>query len=188
MQVMTNPEWTLGWGLGPILFRRGERILAGHDGAMPGYLASLLYDRKTRTVASVLTSSGAGHDTYEIAAGLLDEASADLAAEPDMWRPGEAPPAELAGLLGEWWSEGEQFVFSWRGGSLQARMAGSPAGRAPAIFEPDGDDRFRVKSGRERGELLLVIRNEDGVPTQLRWAGYAATRDPRAFADLAHQP
>ncbi|MFL6041049.1 MAG: serine hydrolase domain-containing protein [Gaiellales bacterium] len=188
VQVMTNPEWTLGWGLGPILFRRGERILAGHDGAMPGYLASLLYDRKTRTVASVLTSSGAGHDPYEIAAGLLDEAAADLAAVPDIWRPGEAPPAELEGVLGEWWSEGEQFVFSWRGGSLQARMAGSPAGRAPAIFEPDGDDRFRVKSGRERGELLLVIRDEDGVPTQLRWAGYAATRDPRAFADLAGEP
>jgi CubicO group peptidase (beta-lactamase class C family) len=185
VQVMADPEWTLAWGLGPILSRRGDRIFGGHDGAMPGYLASLVYDRKTQTVASVISSAGSGHDPFDIAAGLLEESAADLPTGPEMWKPAEPPPAEAAAVLGVWWSEGEQFVFSWRNGKLEARPAGAPLGKEPAVFEADGTDRFRVESGRERGERLLVLRDDDGVPTELRWAGYAVTRDPRAFADLA---
>jgi CubicO group peptidase (beta-lactamase class C family) len=184
VQVMADPEWTLAWGLGLILSRSGETFYGGHDGAMPGYLASLLYDRKRRTVAAVLTSSGSGHDPAGIATGILEEAAKHLPDDPDMWLPGDTPPPEIAQLLGEWWSEGEQFVFAWHDGRLQARVAGAPAGKAPAVFEQEAPDRFRVNSGRERGELLLVVRGDDGSAGELRWAGYACTREPRAFADL----
>ena len=42
-------------------------------------------------------------------------------------------------------------------------------------------DRFRVVSGRERGEWLEIVRAGDGTPTKLYWATYACTRDPRPF-------
>jgi|tagenome__1003787_1003787.scaffolds.fasta_scaffold20980072_3 CubicO group peptidase (beta-lactamase class C family) len=185
VQVMLDATWSMAWGLGPLLSRSGERIYGGHDGAMPGYLASLVYDRRRRTVASVLTSAGSGHDPSEIATGMLAEAAEDLADDPEAWRAGDPPPEELASVLGEWWSEGEQFVFSWRQGRLEARAADAPADKPPAVFEQESPDRFRVRSGRERGELLLVLRSSDGTASELRWAGYACTREPRAFADLA---
>jgi hypothetical protein len=73
-------------------------------------------------------------------------------------------------LLGRWWSEGNEFVFWWEGGTLRARMAAAPPGRPPAVFEQLGDDEFRSVSGRERGERLRV----DG--DRMVWAGYAFTR------------
>jgi hypothetical protein len=49
------------------------------------------------------------------------------------------------------------------------------------VFRPDGDDRYRVESGRERGEPLLLVRDPAGAVTELRWAGYPFTREPRTF-------
>jgi hypothetical protein len=38
-----------------------------------------------------------------------------------------------------------------------------------------------VAEGRERGELLRVIRDEAGVPVKLYWATYPFTRTPQVF-------
>ena len=91
------------------------------------------------------------------------------------------PPPEIAPILGRWWSEGSEFVFSWREGRLEARLAGAPDWRDPAVFEPDRPDRFRTIRGRERGEWLEVVRGPDGSVERLYWATYPFTRDPRPF-------
>ena len=100
---------------------------------------------------------------------------------PDEWRPAEPPPAEVAPLLGRWWSEGLEYVFRWRGGRLEARREIDPPEREPAVFEPEGPDRFRTVAGRERGELLHVVRDERGAVVKLSWATYPFTREPRPF-------
>src|SRR4029079_11190282 len=42
VQVITEHErWLVGYGLGLILRRDGERILVGHTGSMPGFIAFL---------------------------------------------------------------------------------------------------------------------------------------------------
>ena len=38
----SRERWPLGWGLGLMLFRRGERVFGGHGGAMPGFLSELV--------------------------------------------------------------------------------------------------------------------------------------------------
>ena len=101
--------------------------------------------------------------------------------ERERWAPEESPPAEIAPLLGRWWSEGDETIFSWRGGRLEARMADSPRERDPSVFEPEGEDRFRVVSGRERGEVLRVARDEAGEAVKLYWATYPFTRTPEVF-------
>jgi hypothetical protein len=188
LNVMADASWTRGWGLGIELWRRGERVFGGHTGGFPGFLSILAYSRRDQIGAVVLTNAGNWPNLSPTGLGLAEAALEELTPELEPWRPEQAPPAEIAPLLGRWWSEGDESIFNWRGGKLEARLADAPPEREPSVFEPEGDDRFRVRSGRERGELLLVIRDEDGVPTQLRWAGYAATRDPRAFADLAGEP
>jgi hypothetical protein len=101
------------------------------------------------------------------------------------WAPEEAPPDEIVPLLGRWWSEGEETVFSWRRGRLEGRLVSEPAEREPSVFEPEGGDRFRTVSGRERGELLRVVRDEAGEVTRLYWATYPFTRAPEIFGEPA---
>jgi len=84
-------------------------------------------------------------------------------------------------LLGPWWSEGSETVFSRRNGKLEARLATAPPERDPSVFEQEGDDRFRTVSGGERGEVLRVVRDEAGAVVKLYWATYPFTRAPQLF-------
>jgi CubicO group peptidase (beta-lactamase class C family) len=182
LQTMMDVErWTIGWGLGLELVRSGERVWAGHGGAMPGYLAGLLFRRQERVGAVALTNTSAGADPIELALRLAEKALELAPPEPAEWRPDSGAPPEVGELLGRWWSEGSEFVFEWRDGRLQARNLAVPAYRQVSVFVPDGADRYRVASGRERGELLRVVRDRGGEVAKLYWATYPFTRAPTTF-------
>jgi CubicO group peptidase (beta-lactamase class C family) len=140
-----------GLGLGLMLYRRDDRVLVGHGGAMPGFLAGLVVRRPEKVAAAVLVNTSAGADpdglAIDLALAVVDDAP-DL---PEPWRPGPPVPAAYEDLLGVWWTEGNQFTFSVREGRLEARAAAAPAHRPPAVFEPEGEDRFRVVSGASTG-------------------------------------
>jgi CubicO group peptidase (beta-lactamase class C family) len=185
VQTMADPyRWQLAWGVGLMLVRKEERIYVGHDGGMPGYLANVLVSRDDKLGAAVLTNS-ASADPAEVSLQLIDETRELLPPEPQPWSPGDAAPAELAGVLGRWWSEGTEFVFRWRDGELEARWSEATEHVPWSRFEPLGDDRFRTVFGRERGELLRVVRADDGTPTRLYWATYPFTRAPEVFGEDA---
>ena len=181
LNVMADASWTRGWGLGIELWRRGERVFGGHTGGFPGFLSILAYSRRDRIGAVVLTNAGNWPNLSPTGLGLAEAALEELAPQLEPWRPEEAPPAEIAPLLGRWWSEGDESIFSWRGGKLEARLADAPPEREPSVFEPEGDDRFRVVSGRERGESLRAVRDEQGEVVKLYWATYPFTRTPEVF-------
>jgi CubicO group peptidase (beta-lactamase class C family) len=183
VQVMADPDsWLLAHGLGLMLHRRGDRILYGHDGAMPGFLASLVCSRPDDVQTAVLTNASTpAAAVTELGLGLAERTIELHPREPELWRGHEEPPAEIAEILGVWWSEGSQFVFSWRDGRLEARVVGASPRVRPSVFEPDGGGRYRVVSGRERGELLEVVRDGGGTVTKLYWATYPFTREPGTF-------
>ena len=181
VQIMAEPDWGLGWGLGIELWRRGERIFGGHTGGFPGFISILVYSRRERIGAVLLTNSGRWPKAAETGLSLAGAALEELTPLPDPWVPEEPPPAEIVPLLGRWWSEGREAIFSWRGGRLEARLVAAPPGREPSVFEPDGEDRFRTVSGDERGELLRVVRGEDSEVAKLYWATYPFTRTPDTF-------
>jgi hypothetical protein len=174
-QVMYYPhDWILGWGLGLMLFNREGTIYGGHGGAMAGHLAGVYIDRKTQTGAATLTNSGTRGDMESLALNLAAKAK-ELWPEPlEPWRPEQEPPAEVRAILGRWWSEGNEFVFWWEGGTLMAKVVGTPPGRGETTFERDSDG-WRASAGRERGERLRI---DDG---QLIWSGYAFTRAQEPF-------
>jgi CubicO group peptidase (beta-lactamase class C family) len=181
LRVLADPQrWTRGWGLGLILNRIGERVFVGHEGGAMGAVSTLMVEQESGVGAVVLANTTAGFDPISAAAELAG-AVLDAEEEVESWRPAEPAPADLAGVLGRWWSEGYEFVFSWRDGRLEARGASAPEWRRPAVFERVEGDRFRTVSGRERGEWLEIVRDGDGTPTKLYWATYACTRDPRPF-------
>jgi CubicO group peptidase (beta-lactamase class C family) len=185
LNVMAEANWTLGWGLGIELWRRGERIFGGHTGGFPGFLSILAYSRRDRVGAVVLTNAGNWPNLSPTGLALAEAGLEELAPELEPWRPEQAPPPELEPLLGRWWSEGDETIFSWRGGKLEARLADAPPEREPSVFEPEGEDRFRVVSGRERGETLRVVRDEQGEIVKLYWATYPFTRTPEVFGPSA---
>ncbi len=173
--------WSLGWGLGLELFRRGDRLFAGHGGAMPGFLAGLVVERAERTGAAVLMNTGSHADPTGLALDLAVAALDALPRVPALWTPAGAPPAALDGVLGRWWTEGEEMILSLRGGRFQAELCDGPVGRNISYLEPDGPDRWRVVDGRERGELVRAVRDDDGTVTKLYFATYPLTRAPATF-------
>jgi CubicO group peptidase (beta-lactamase class C family) len=182
VQAIAEPErWLRGWGLGLELNRRGDRVWAGHGGAMPGHLASFVFRARERAGAVVLSNTGSAFDPTGLA---LDLGGLLLEHEPppsEPWAPGEPPPEEVAPLLGRWWSEGHPFELSWRGGRLEGRSPELPGWQPPSVFAPEGTDMYRTVSGRERGELLRVVRDDGGAVVKLYWATYPFTREPRSF-------
>lgn len=185
---MARPEiiadldrWTLAWGLGLALYRSGERILVGHGGGMPGFVSGVAVDRREGVAAVVLANTSAGAEAsalaVELACQVLDEDP--IPQEP--WRPGPPVPADLQPLVGHWWSEGSQFTFAVHEAKLEARLDSQPATQPPAVFEPIGVDAYRTVSGREEGELLRVIRADDGTVARMNWAGYPFTRTAQPF-------
>jgi hypothetical protein len=181
--------WASGFGLGLILEPLGKRVVhVGHDGAMPGFLAEV-YGRRGgegnpgALGCAVLASSGTAVAIGALTHDLL-KLTVDLepaAIQP--WKPGPAAPAEYRSVLGQWWSEGFPFVFSWHDGTLQARFAEAPGDRPPSVFRPvpDRPDLLRTVSGREAGELLRLTRDEHGVVTRMHWATYRYTRQLETF-------
>jgi hypothetical protein len=179
--MVDHAGWTLAWGTGLELYRRGEHVFVGHGGAMPGHLAGLVVERKTGTGAVVLTNTGAGAAPDTLALDLAVAAIEGLPAAPEAWRPESAPPPEIEPLLGPWWTEGHEIVLSWRRGRLEAKLLDGVPGRDTSYFAPDGEDRYRSVEGRERGELLRVVRDAEGAIEKLYFATYPMRREPSTF-------
>ncbi|MFC7484125.1 serine hydrolase domain-containing protein [Luedemannella flava] len=93
--VLGDPErWTAGYGLGLQLWRRGERVYAGHSGSMPGYLAILVTHRASRTGVVAFANAyrlsmpgGIGGLGLRLLDAVLDSEPAPPARP---WRPGAA--------------------------------------------------------------------------------------------------
>ena len=183
--IMTDVQgWTRAYGLGYDLQRIGERVLAGHGGAMPGFLAGLRVGRQDRVGAVVFANSTAGAEPVALASQLV---KAVLDAEPSLahvWTPSKSQP-DLEGILGSWWTEGAEIVFEVRDNVLWSRIPGGlPI--ADTRFARVDTDRFRAVLGREGGELLEITRGPGGSVERMHFATYALTRAPTGFASLLH--
>lgn len=179
VRVMRDEDWKVGWGLGFGLYRVGDRVYGGHGGGMPGFLTGVVFRPRERIGAVCLTSASSVAEPEDVALALAEKT---LELEPTLaepWEPGEEPPPELAGVPGRWWSEGEEFVFRFHKGRLEAKVERSTL--PPGVFERVGDDLYRTVSGRERGEPLRLVRDESGQVVKLYWATYPFTRQPEVF-------
>jgi CubicO group peptidase (beta-lactamase class C family) len=185
-QVVFDPQtWTLAWGSGLMLWRRGERVHHGHGGAMPGFLAGAYAyrDETEHAGAVVLTNTGRAADAEGLASDLLNTAlDADPRRQP-AWVP-RPVPADVAPLLGIWWTEGQELLFELRDGDLTAIARGGNE-RRRTRFTRTGTDAWQATAGREQGERLQVLRDAAGGVRRLHFAGYAYTREPLTFTETA---
>ena len=174
-------QWRLGYGLGFALYRLDDRVFAGHDGAHAGYLAHVSALPAAKTGAAVVTNSGAGVTISALGIQLSGAVANAFPAVPEEWKPGEPAPEELQGVLGVWWTEGHQLVFSYRNGTLESVFPEARLDLGRSVYRREGPDLYRVARGYERGELLRIVRDEDGTPTKMYFATYPVTRAPETF-------
>jgi CubicO group peptidase (beta-lactamase class C family) len=181
--IMSDPDgWTGAYGLGFGMGRRRERVFVGHGGAMPGYLTGLRVRRAEGVGAIVFANCTSGAEPLALATDLIEAVLDTEPTLPTAWVPEAALP-ELTPLLGLWWSEGSPITFFVREGRLWSRLAEDQP-LSDTRYAAEGPDRFRAVEGRERGEVLEVVRGADGEVDRLYFATYAVTRVPLAFADL----
>jgi CubicO group peptidase (beta-lactamase class C family) len=174
-------QWRLGYGLGFALYRVDDRVFVGHDGAHAGFLAHVSALPAARTGAAVLTNAGAGVTISALGVQLSKAVAEFYPAIPAEWKPGEESPDELKSVLGVWWTEGHQLVFSFRNGSLESVFPEARLDLGRSVYEREGPDLYRVASGYERGELLRIVRDEGGTATKMYFATYPVTRAPETF-------
>jgi CubicO group peptidase (beta-lactamase class C family) len=181
VQVIAEHErWLWGYGLGLILRRDGERILAGHTGSMPGFIALLFASPGEKVVAAALTNESQAL-IGPFGLSLVRTTVGEWPVAPEPWHVSEPPPENVVPLLGLWFIEAGQVVFSWRDGKLQARSPEDEDWEPSSVFERETDDRWRTVSGYEQGELLRIERADDGSVTRMVWAGYPVSREPGAW-------
>jgi D-alanyl-D-alanine carboxypeptidase len=178
VQVLSEHDrWLSGYGLGLQLRRDGERILAGHGGSMPGFIALLYFSPKDKVVAAVLTNESQAQIT-DVTLALVRTTVDEWPVAPEPWRVGEPPPEDVLPLLGIWFMEASQLVFRWRDGRLEVRSPEDLDWEPSSFLEREADDRWRTVSGPEQGEALRIERAPDGSVTRLVWGGYPVTREP----------
>jgi CubicO group peptidase (beta-lactamase class C family) len=182
--ITDETQWQVGFGLGLIVVPRLDRVVhVGHDGAMPGFIAGA-YGRvgPGAFAAAALGSSGTGVAIGELTHTLLTTDATEFPPDVVPWTPGEAAPAQWRSVLGRWWSEGFEFVFTWRDGRLHARRVDDSGLKPPSEFEPLGADEFRTRAGGEAGERLRLHRDEStGAVVGMHWATYRFSRTQEAF-------
>jgi CubicO group peptidase (beta-lactamase class C family) len=175
-------SWTGGHGLGPELYRVGDRVYVGHGGSMPGYVAHFSVHRRSRT-GVVAFANAYGLTGSSIRKVGLAALTAVLDAEPpapEPWRPAPAPTGEAAELCGRWWWMGREYDLRADGADLV--VSGVSTAIEPWRFTREGPDRWRGRSGQNAGEVLAVRRDPDGTVTGLNIATFAFSRDPFALA------
>jgi hypothetical protein len=175
--IADHERWLSGYGLGLGLTRDGDRILAGHGGSMPGFIAQLVFSAKEKVVVTLLTNESEA-DIGELGVSLLGLTVDEWPVAPEAWRVGEPPPDDVSPLLGIWFMEAARIVFRWRDGKLEGRFDGIPDWQPSSVFERESDDRWRTISGPEHGEALRIVRGADGSVERMVWAGYPVTREP----------
>jgi CubicO group peptidase (beta-lactamase class C family) len=172
--IADHVRWTAGYGLGLQLLRDGERILAGHGGSMPGFIAGVYVAPADKIGVALLTNSSTAR-LRTLAQKLVAATVERWPVPPEPWGVDEPPPDDVVPLLGIWFMEGDQVVFRWREGTLEAQFPDAADWEEPAVFARESADRWRVVSGWEHGELLRIERD------RMVLAGYPVTREPTVW-------
>ena len=167
-------RWTSGYGLGLQLVRDRERILAGHGGSMPGFIASLFLSPADKVGAALLTNSSTAR-LRQLALQLVSETVERWPVPPEPWRVDEPVPDDVLPLLGLWFMEGDPLVLRWRNGRLEAQFMDAADWEEPAVLARESAERWRIVSGWEHGEALRV------EAARLVLAGYPVTREPQVW-------
>ncbi|MFF9013201.1 serine hydrolase domain-containing protein [Streptomyces sp. NPDC014870] len=173
-----------GYGLGVQLLRWDDRMLIGHTGSLPGFVACLWVSVEDGIAAVTLANATSGPTMAAVAGELVQIVAEAEPRFPEPWRPLPASEVdqELLELTGPWyWGT---YVFGLRLGpdrSVTLEPLRGPGRRAAFRALPEGG--WIGLNGYYLGETLRAVRRPDGSVSHLDLGSFVFTREPYEQGD-----
>ncbi|MFF7239452.1 serine hydrolase [Streptomyces collinus] len=165
------------YGLGMQIQNRGGRLIVGHSGSLPGFLANLSISVEDDVAAVVLANCTSGPPLSAVAADLVRIVAEAEPRIPAPWRPLREVDAAVLELTGPWYWGTQPFVLRMTADGLVSLGPVSGAGRR-ARFRAEEDGTWTGLEGYYAGERLRAVRRPDGSVSHLDLGSFVFTRQP----------
>ncbi|MHC3470310.1 serine hydrolase domain-containing protein [Streptomyces sp. 7R007] len=165
------------YGLGLQIQRQDGRLLVGHSGSLPGFLANLTISVEDDVAAVVLANCTSGPLLSVVGADLVRIVAEAEPRIPEPWRPLPQVDAGTLELAGPWYWGTHAFALRLTadGGVCLETLSGSGRG---SRFRANGDGTWTGLEGYYAGELLKPVRRPDGTVDHLDLGSFVFTRQP----------
>ncbi|MGW2742731.1 serine hydrolase domain-containing protein [Streptomyces sp. NPDC001450] len=165
------------YGLGMQVQQRDGRLLVGHSGSLPGFLANLTISVEDDVAAVVLANCTSGPLLGAVGADLVRIVAEAEPRIPEPWRPLREVDPDVLELAGQWYWGTHAFALRVMAGGLLALGPLAGGGRR-ARFRSNGDGTWTGLEGYYAGELLRPVRRPDGSVIHLDLGSFVFTRQP----------
>ncbi|GGN03307.1 serine hydrolase domain-containing protein [Streptomyces fuscichromogenes] len=165
------------YGLGLQVQRRDGRLLAGHSGSLPGFLANLTFSVADDVAAVVLANCTSGPLLSATGADLVRIVAEAEPRIPEPWRPLAQVEPSVLELAGPWYWGTHAFVLRVTADGFVSLGPLTGAGRR-ARFRSNGDGTWTGLEGYYAGELLRPVQRPDGTVSHLDLGSFVFTRQP----------
>jgi CubicO group peptidase (beta-lactamase class C family) len=165
------------YGLGLQLQHRDGRLLVGHGGSLPGFLAGLTLSPEDDVAAVVLANCTSGPLVSTVAADLVRIVAEAEPRIPEPWRPLPEVNRSVLELAGQWYWGTHGFVLRLAADGGVSLEPLSGVGRR-ARLRPHGDGTWIGLDGYYAGEVLRAVRRPDGSVSHLDLGSFVFTRQP----------
>ncbi|MFB7088869.1 serine hydrolase domain-containing protein [Streptomyces sp. NPDC056296] len=165
------------YGLGLQIQRWDGRLLVGHSGSLPGFLANLTISVEDDVAAVVLTNCTSGPLVAGVGADLVRIVAEAEPRIPEPWRPLPEVDTSVLELAGQWYWGTHAFALrlTTDGGVSLEPLSGN--GRR-SRFRANADGTWTGLEGYYAGELLRAARRPDGTVSHLDLGSFVFTRQP----------
>lgn len=173
-----DKTWDSSYGLGVQTLRAGKRMLAGHTGSMPGFLATLWVCVDEGLAAVVLANTTAGVSIGALGADLVTIVADNEPRVPEPWRPLSEVDDSLLALTGPWyWGPAAFALRLATDRDLEIASLANPAGFR-VRFRPSGEGTWIGLDGYFHGETLRPVYDSNGALSHLDLGTFVFTREP----------
>ncbi|MFF3502124.1 serine hydrolase domain-containing protein [Streptomyces sp. NPDC003247] len=166
-----------GYGLGLRIENQDGRLLVGHSGSVPGFLASLMLSVADDVAAVVLTNCTSGPAVSSVASDLVRIVSEAEPRIPEPWRPLREVDPSVLELAGQWYWGTTPFALRLTADGLLSLGPLTGGGRR-SRFRQDGEGTWKGLEGYFAGETLRAVRRPDGTVDHLDLGSFVFTRRP----------
>ena len=165
------------YGLGMQVQHRDGRILVGHGGSLPGFLASLTISVEEDLAAVVLSNCTSGPAVAAVGADLVRIVAEAEPRLPEPWRPLPEVDGAVLELAGQWYwgTQVHALRLTVDGGVSLGPISGN--GRR-SRFRANDDGTWTGQDGYYAGEPLKAVRRPDGSVSHLDLGSFVFTRQP----------
>ncbi|MEU1512430.1 serine hydrolase domain-containing protein [Streptomyces sp. NPDC005811] len=165
------------YGLGMQVQHRDGRVLVGHSGSVPGFLANLTVAVADDVAAVVLANCTSGPLLGQVGADLVRLVAEAEPCIPQPWRPLREVDRSVLELAGQWYWGTSLSVLRVTADGLISLGPVTGGGRR-SRFRANGDGTWTGLEGYFAGELLRAVRRPDGTVDHLDLGSFVFTRQP----------